>query len=666
MQGFGEKILRAINPFTDFPLLIGGLGGIAIFFAFEHLALKLIGICITALSTIALFLLIAQRIKDDLPVQTSVSTSSTEDIVVNVTTTKDGTTRFTFDTTGAAAPAPQSVAEEMPEASTITTPESSRAVQDTARPTTEDESIVFANAEEEFRIIGSVSAAAQPKADASPPTEDNWEETVGHIRKPVDVSIDEIFPDLTTIQAEPRKEFAFLLQQILRAIHNLINPRLVFYCWVIEDRQEIRIEAHYGKESLPLKTTKFTIRDDLLAQIIAERKAQIVTDISESVEADLIPYYTEPTGTRSLIAFPILYQDSFVGLLVADSEEAKAFDVNTVHLLKQFACIITALVHGYISKYDYYRANQFLEQLYTFTRSFPTDPLDISELAALIAPVRNTIHHSLKFCIASLHTNGWILHECEIDETEAQELLSSLEQSCPLDTSFPPPFTLSSPPTSRWEHIAGLWFATPAYPRNLLLFLSPIKLSTQELTFSHFFLETFRYLLRAAVSSLLPLPFSADSIHLWDAQHFHKLLQAELARARAFKERLSLLLFRIDHLPTLQKQFPFRTLQEIFTTVMRITTHYLPPYAPLGWLEDGMFVTFLPRTPIAKARSMAELIREQIAKTAIAYNNTQFTVTISVGIVENRNLRSAEEFLHKAHIALKRAAQKSNTVKIYA
>ncbi len=686
-----SNILRFLHPFTDLPLVITALGGIVIFVSFDHFALKLIGICVTILSVIALFLLIAQRIKDDVPLQSETLTGGVNDIPVKVTTTADGVTRFTFDTdpgnaleTDTDAPPTASADEPSGQSTQSLSPS-----VDTERQVPDENDIAFEDGDEGFRIVGTIPSSASgtssAPATASPEPQTATamdkpdpavapappENSVGHIRQPVDIRLEDILPNFDDIHAEPRKEFTLLLKQILKAIHNLIDARMVFYCWVSDERQQLRIEAFHSETALPIREGKIPIGDDLLSQIIQDSKPQIITDINESVEADLISYYTTPTGTRSLIAFPIEYRHSLIGLLVADSTRQKAFDVHTVQLLTQFACLITTLVHGYISKYDYYQAAQFLLHFQSFITQEPGLP-DPDAITQTLEMLRNTTHPYLQYGIATWTAQGWspVPSATTLSPDQLEHLLESIDPLFSLETPAPPPFVLSesSDGEEPWHFIAGLFFPGSDHRYHVVLLASEVPLVQQEQNFLQLFLHSFWHRVRGAVTPATLPPMIPDTVadRLWAEPMFRKLLQQELLRTKTLKHRSSLVLLRIDHWDTLRQRLGSSAVLQILETVFQIVFHHVPPYAPMGWLPQATIAIFLPQMPAGKARSLAELIREQIAKTPLQYHNTQFTVTVSAGIIETRSHRSVDTVLNKANAILERAAQKSNTVKIYA
>ncbi len=152
---------------------------------------------------------------------------------------------------------------------------------------------------------------------------------------------------------------------------------------------------------------------------------------------------------------------------------------------------------------------------------------------------------------------------------------------------------------------------------------------------------------------------------LYNHSHFKEELEHQLERTRRYAERLSVILFDIDHFKQINDEHGHlkgdEVLEEIATIFQKLTRES-DLVARYGGEEFGLI---LPQTDAGAARQLAERILKEIESSKSA--NLDVTITVSGGIasVENEDI-TADTLLHQADEALYTAKiQGRNRVKSY-
>lgn len=677
-----QNILRYIHPFTDFPLLLTFFGGIIGFFLLSQLPYKLISLSIAFLSCIGLFLFIAQRIKDTPVFSPPRGLIYTPESIERI---KEGVTRVTYHQIHHSQPQQEegnSAAAQLKQNGN----ENENQQQELPRGEEEGFRVVRTFSSESQRTDQEDSRGSPAEKQRIPhisvedfqgerQEQQEEESGYGHIRKWIDISPKDFLIDLEQDVTEPHEEFSVLLNQVLKAIHNIIDARAVYFFWIADDRKEARLEAMYSLQRLPIKNKKFHYGNDVLAQIIEERKPQMITNIRASSELELLPYLEQPCQTASVVIFPILYKNMSVAILAADATTSTAFDTRTINLMAQFARIITTFVHGYISKYDFYQTTKIAKTVQKIlTSSIPAQDRNWEQSFKEIE----------NFCVQVFPNFPFFIAELQGDTIQIRTTSESFSEGWKshLYTLLPELFTLPNltqqkiiTKSIRSETIAIQTIAAiPFQSENTdiaifgLVIPRDYPIAVQDRELLELFLTVLWYHLnepRRITTRDLLVTHDTD-LFLWQKDDFLQLLTLEIQRCHALKNSSSLMSIKIDHFEALLKQLTVIQLRKIWNHLLRTIARNVPSYTYAGLWEEYELYLLLPGIRIAKARSIAEIIREQILQTPIQHQNYQFSVTISAAIVELKPSATAVELLERTRAALQKASEKSNTVKIHA
>ncbi|MBX3043314.1 MAG: GAF domain-containing protein [Candidatus Kapabacteria bacterium] len=403
------------------------IAGLFVAMFFEEIAIRIIGVCISILGAVFLFILISQRISD--VVETRYTKTGAPPPDFKVTTTKDSSAkRLQVEDFGQSFGDDVDFPTPQPAIPKNETAESERAKVNATSDTksgkiTDNE---FNDSFSGMRIVGKVKAShqelskekdepirlqtlgakattryrdsqtqrpeaiqtaytAQPgkieqesrKSDCAEKTQIQENEVIKIIEKEsqtgkysgkiIDLPINVFTETDQLLGDEPRKEFEYFMTRVLTIIRSSTDTRTALFMLFNSQSDELILESYVTSAPLAIKNRlKFQLNSDIISQIITNGKPQILSEINPAAELDLIPYYKTAASTGSLIGVPVFWGDGIVGVLIADSESKNAYDSSTVAFLGHFTKLVGALVKSYTHKYDLLQASKTLEAITAF------------------------------------------------------------------------------------------------------------------------------------------------------------------------------------------------------------------------------------------------------------------------------------------------------------
>ena len=151
-------------------------------------------------------------------------------------------------------------------------------------------------------------------------------------------------------------------------------------------------------------------------------------------------------------------------------------------------------------------------------------------------------------------------------------------------------------------------------------------------------------------------------------RHFFEVGQSELIRARRYHHPLSLIMFDCDHFKQINDTFGHLAGDEALREITRRICAELRSSDVFARYGGEEFVILLVETSLAKARQVAERLRQAIASEAMHYAAHSFPVTISLGLAafDSKSDASLDKLLEQVDLALYAAKQAGrNQVQIY-
>ncbi len=142
---------------------------------------------------------------------------------------------------------------------------------------------------------------------------------------------------------------------------------------------------------------------------------------------------------------------------------------------------------------------------------------------------------------------------------------------------------------------------------------------------------------------------------MFNRRHFREVFEQMLHHAIETRQPISLLLMDLDHFKGVNDEFGHLAGDECLRTLARNLDDCLRPEVALtGRFGGEEFVILLPGAAAAKARDVAERIRQRVADSPVRYAGKDIGMTASIGIccLVAGNTATADELLHQADDAL--------------
>ncbi len=143
---------------------------------------------------------------------------------------------------------------------------------------------------------------------------------------------------------------------------------------------------------------------------------------------------------------------------------------------------------------------------------------------------------------------------------------------------------------------------------------------------------------------------------LWNRRHFFELAKREIYRAgREGTPPGILLILDIDHFKHINDTFGHAAGDEVLKHLARSWTALLRESDILGRIGGEEFAVLLPATGMQEGQEVAERLRQATETEAVVYNDSSFSVTLSIGGVSIQQNEAIDQALNRADRLLYRA-----------
>lgn len=139
---------------------------------------------------------------------------------------------------------------------------------------------------------------------------------------------------------------------------------------------------------------------------------------------------------------------------------------------------------------------------------------------------------------------------------------------------------------------------------------------------------------------------------LYNHRHFHEVLIDELARAKRYGAKLSILLFDIDFFKKFNDTYGHKVGDRVLKTIAGVIERSKRKNDITARYGGEEFAVILPETGEEGALSIAERIRENVENTKINLSGKTLNVTISIGVAVWDHECDEHEFVDQADKAL--------------
>ena len=160
-------------------------------------------------------------------------------------------------------------------------------------------------------------------------------------------------------------------------------------------------------------------------------------------------------------------------------------------------------------------------------------------------------------------------------------------------------------------------------------------------------------LLKDAVKSLAETSSRVALTQTFNSGFLVDSLEREFTRANRYENKLSFILFDLDHFKAINDNYGHIMGDEVLRVVSKLIEESLRTSDTLGRYGGEEFGIILPETDLAGAVVLAERIRVKIASTPIFRDGHKISITTSIGVAEYSNeFNTIEEFIHASDLAL--------------
>ena len=505
-------------------------------------------------------------------------------------------------------------------------------------------------------------------------------------KKHFDIPMSSIVETEPVAGDEPRKEFEYFLNRVLKIIRSITNTRTAAFLLVNLEKKELILQAFDSDvpESITPKF-KLPIRNDIISQIVLNVKPEILTEINPSAETDLIPYYTRPVGILSFVGVPVFYNKTVIGILCADSGIIDAYDAFTVGFLGHFTKLIGTLVNTYTEKYELQQASRTLNAISSFRKfaSVQNSSLDGIYNSIIESAGKIFDYSVLGICGYNQENESWKIsailskneHELELIGKEinlSQTLVGEAILSS--KTVYVTPVMDEQIMFHRKElkYSGGFFAAVPfksltnTYGALFVIGKSQSNITSYDIKIletlaenAGSFIEHYLFLHMLQHSSMV------DSGGILNQGAFYSRLEEEMIKSLDADSSLVLCMFKIDLSSAYNPdKYPERT-EKIQSHVIGIAKKYLKVYHPFGKADGETFAIILTGSKGFEAKQWAERLRGDIAKTHVEIMNKRYYVTVSAGLCEASKNDSMETLTENVRMVLKMSEEKSNKVTVF-
>lgn len=485
---------------------------------------------------------------------------------------------------------------------------------------------------------------------------------------------------------EPKLEFEYFISRILLIIKSVTDSNSVLLVLVDNKFEHFTIEAFTTDKDKNIESKrKIPVSKDIISQIIKSAKPEILSEINPAAIKDLIPYYSENVDIQSFIGIPIIWNDLVIGVMCADSTNQDCFDSATVSFMGQFSKLISGLVKSYTHKIDLLEAAKTLDVINKFQNMVLNENITKESLYNMIVDELKRMFQGYTIGIASYNYDdeNWAV---SIYDDGKQKILnseidfnSSLLGKCIVDgetihLSGIELINIKRVLNKEAKFLSGEFVATPLRTNNgiygaIFIESSPLeKLTDFDISILHVLSNHLAVTLeRFNLINLYRSSCIVDrNTGLYNNTAFYLRLNEEIERfEESESSQLTLCFFRVDKYASLDPIKYSDRLEMAVGNALDIAKKYTKKYEIIGRIDSETFGILFINHKINDLKLIAERFRNDVANSIIEFDNTKFSVTISIGLASYHKKNGANTLVSNTIHALTKSLQFTNHVQVY-
>ncbi len=483
---------------------------------------------------------------------------------------------------------------------------------------------------------------------------------------------------------EPRAEFHSILHKLLELVQEVLFANTTALFWVNRERQLLAVADKMTNSSVFTKEPRLPIGNDVISRIALSGKPEIISEINPAAEIDVVPYYGEPAGVKSLIGVPIFFRDDVIAVLVADSLTDEGFGRETVPLLGNFTRLFSAILRALTEKYDLGVIKTTFNSLKWFTNELMSKSDVASILATTATAVSDTVDAEFVGLVSQSDLRTWSVSRLvkrsgtEYVEEGCKVSLSdsvagrAIRENRPLyleDLSRVEDHRFNqSEPSGK-----GSFVAIPVSGFNTCFgaitveSLSPSKFSSLEIDGMKQLVNLGAFASEVSTANQLLEKFVVfDRVTgTLNKKFFLERLEEEIGRVADLGIKSALVLMGLDRVDEIRNRFSVEGVDYLLTDIAETVRGWLKPYDAVGKVSAHSFGIILESFSQHEALAWGEKFRKNLATKVYPIGTRNYMATISVAVLNIDGKNDPAELIMTAQKVLQRAhTSGGNVVKI--
>jgi hypothetical protein len=158
------------------------------------------------------------------------------------------------------------------------------------------------------------------------------------------------------------KEFASSVKNILILVKDFYGADCAAVYWFNKNKQGFKLLAASEDDRIGEYLERFSLGNDYISTVCLRKNAEIF-NIGSDKERELISHYKNDSGIKSLMAYPLLYKDEVIAVVLCESKTLNFFGTPNIYSLKVFAESITNYIRYFSQNEDFEFESRLLKLL---------------------------------------------------------------------------------------------------------------------------------------------------------------------------------------------------------------------------------------------------------------------------------------------------------------
>jgi diguanylate cyclase (GGDEF)-like protein len=498
--------------------------------------------------------------------------------------------------------------------------------------------------------------------------------------------------DTPYTEVEPKSEFHSLANKVLLVLKEVLFAHTVAFFWANREKRQMVLESMATDSQQFMKERRFPMGGDLISQVAATGKPQLLGRVNPATERDFLRYYEGPAYIKSVLGVPVFFADRSrgiqpVGVIVADSKAEDAFGQETLTLLGRFTKLVSALIKSYTDKYDLLIDSELLASLRRMQDRIKSAPGEQTILDVLAEEAHRLVNWDyLSVTMYLDERRGWAIQK--MVNRPGQPYVNP-EQSVDLQGGIVGTVIATNRPltvsdlsiegrhrfhTQEEIERLGSFLCVPISSINRCYGALALE-SRKPGQFSGTDVETIFRLVEYA-AAMLEVTYMNNIVNDFvmidqltgslTRKYFLKKLEEEVRRASDFDSELSVVTFAVDGMSDLLARYGKDGCDSIVAEAVKVLRESLRPFDAIGRLDDDRLGVLLINTTANDAYVWAEKMRKQVASHVMSLGTRSLSITISAGVCGLNEGMGMNDLLSGTSQVLGKALENGgNLVRVY-